>query len=212
TLIRVNSPMRPASTERTRISTNQEAAQCFETGGISLGERKRASDARHSLPEDGTMEHRSEAWFEFAHGVWVQDAEINAELLCKRTFTGKGCKAAGAAVKLQPAILAQQAARPGLGSEHLVLGNSAGKQRSRRPSCLDQAFATRCRAKRPQPGSGLRQVAQMVIRFRRALYGDAQQRARVRGKNRRENGIALKDAGISVGCLLARRSAIDQGG
>src|SRR5262249_54022585 len=55
TLIRVNSPMRPASTERTRISTNQEAAQCFETGGISLGERKRASDARHSLPEDGTM-------------------------------------------------------------------------------------------------------------------------------------------------------------
>src|SRR5262249_15690598 len=106
TLISVNSPMRPASTERTRISTNQETAQCFEPGGISLGERERVGDARHSLPEDGTMEYRSEAWFEFAHAVRVQDVEINAELLRKRTFTGKGSKTAGAAVKLQPAILA----------------------------------------------------------------------------------------------------------
>ena len=65
-------------------------------------------------------------------------------------------------------------------------------------------------AKRQQPRYDLRQEAQVIIGLGRTLERDLQQGDRVRREDRREDGVALDDAGVAVGGLLARRAPVEE--
>jgi hypothetical protein len=94
--------------------------------------------------------------------------------------------------------------------QHLVLSHRARKQRADQPRVLDEPRRARDRAERQQPGQRLRQKRQMVIGLAGALERDAQQRGRIGGKRRRQDRVALDDAGIAERGLFAHAGAIEQ--
>ena len=91
-----------------------------------------------------------------------------------------------------------------------MFGDRAREQRPHRVRGLDQPLRPRRGAEGQQPRRDRRQERQMIIRFRRLLERDAQQRRPARREGCRKDGIAFDDAGIAVGGALARAAAVDQ--
>jgi hypothetical protein len=87
---------------------------------------------------------------------------------------------------------------------------SAREQRAHRPRGLDQPLRLRAGAKFHEPRRDLRQEAQVIVGFRRALERHPQQRDRVGREGGRKDGVAFDHAGIAVRGFFARRAAIDE--
>jgi len=134
----------------------------------------------------------------------------HAKFLRQRELPFECIECAIAAIELKPACLAQITFRPGLREQRLVLGERAREQRAHQPRGLDQSLGTRSGAKLQEPGRNLRQEAQVIIGFRRALERDPQQRDRIRGEGGRKDGVAFDHAGIAVRGLFAGCAAIQK--
>src|SRR5262249_46147126 len=134
----------------------------------------------------------------------------NPEVGGKRKLTCLGGEDPVAAVELQPALALQQSERAGIGEQSFMLRKRTGEERPHDSRRFEETVGARGGAKSQEPRQRGRQMTQMIVRLRSALEGDAQECRKARRKGLRENRIALDDAGIAVGGLLPRASAIDQ--
>src|SRR6266545_4754006 len=128
----------PSARRSARVATHHHAAERGKTRGISLGHRKRVSDAGGPRPEHGVPKDRREIRLELARPIGIEHVLGHPEFLRQREFTFERIECAIAAIELEPACLAQEALRAGLREQRLVLDKRARKQRTYQPRGLDQ--------------------------------------------------------------------------
>ena len=140
----------------------------------------------------------------------VEHAQRHAELGRDGPLARGAGKAGVAAIELEPPGMAQVSLGTRLRHQRLVLAHRAGEQRPHRPHGLDEVLRRGIAAEREQPGSDLREKADVVVGFRRALERNADERGETRGKARREQRVALDDAGVAIRRALPRLAAVHQ--
>ena len=150
-----------------------------------------------------TAEHRHKVRLEVECRFRGKEAIGDPEFVSQRQFALERSKTALAAIELEPASFAQITGGSGLGEKRLVFGKRAREHRPHRVHRLDQPGRRRCSAKFQQPRRDPRQISQMVIGLGCPLEHDAQQRAGIGGKDRREDRVAFDYSGIPVRGLLA---------
>ncbi len=196
--------------ERARVPAHHHPAEGSKARGVGLRHSQRIGDAHGAWPVHGMTKDRRKARLELARPVHVERAVGNVELLRERKFALERLERTLATVKLEPAFLAQITGGAGLGQQRLMLGERMREQRPHQPRGLNQALGARSGTKRDEPRRKLRQKAQVIVGFRRALERHAQERDRVGRKGGRKDGVAFDHPGIAVGGLFADRTAIDE--
>ena len=196
--------------ERAGIAGQDHASELGQTRRIGFGDRQRIAHAGGARPMHGMTKDRSEIGLESARLVTIELATGQAEFLGQLELGPERKEGRVAAVELQPTLPAQIAGGAGIRQQGLVLRKRAGKQRAHDARGVDQALRMRRGPEGHEPRHRLRQMAQMVVRFRSTLERDAQQRRKARRKSGWKDRVALDDAGIAVGGLLARRPPVHE--
>ena len=155
-------------------------------------------------------EHRRQRGLESTGGVHIQGAHRQTEFRREGAFARGAGEAAVAAIKLEPTGMPQIPACTRLRHQGLMFRDRAPEQRPHHSHGGNQTLWRGVTAELQQPGRHLRQEASVIIRLRRPLEGDTNQRLEAGRKRRRKQRIGLDDAGIAVGRALARFATVDQ--
>ena len=98
----------------------------------------------------------------------------------------------------------------GFAQQRLVLGERARIERPHQARGLDQPLRPRGGAIGEQPRRHARQEQEVIVRLRRALERDPQQRAQAARERRREYGVALDHTRVAEARLFARSAPVHQ--
>ncbi len=207
---RIDAPARAGAMQRRGVAHQRDAAQGGEARRIGTRERERVGDAGRALHVDRVLENRPQRRLERARAIGIEHPDRDAEMLGDLPLVGVLGEAFVVPIDFQPAGLAHQLEGAGLPHQRLVLADRATEQRPHHPRRLGQTLGLRPGAEGQEPRRDLRQEGEMVIGFGRPFERDPDEGRQPRRESRRKNRVALDDARIAVGGLLARGAAIDQ--
>src|SRR5262245_82022 len=92
-----------------------------------------------------------------------------------------------------------------------MFGHRAREHGAHGAGGLDQTLRPRPGMKGHEPRHEMGQKREVIVRLRRALECDPQQRRDIAGKSMRQDSVAFDDPGVAIGGALAGAAAVDQG-